>query len=62
MDATNKNTLWADAIAKEMKNVRVAFNILPDGEDPPPGYQFVRCHMIFDVKMEDFRRKARLVA
>ena len=55
MDATNKNTLWADAIAKEMKNVRVAFNILPDGEDPPPGYQFVRCHMIFDVKMEDFR-------
>ncbi|KAL3786440.1 hypothetical protein HJC23_011021 [Cyclotella cryptica] len=23
---------------------------------------FIRCHMIFDVKMEDFRRKARLVA
>ena len=23
-------------------------------------YQFVKCHMIFDVKMEDFRRKARL--
>ena len=41
---------------------RVAFNILPDGEDPPLGYQFVRCHMVFDVKMEDFRRKARLVA
>jgi len=62
MDATNKNTLWADAIAKEMKNVRVAFNILPVGEDPPPGYQFVRCHMIFDVKIKDFRRKAILVA
>jgi len=62
MDTTNKNTLWADAIAKEMRNVRVAFDTLPDGENPPPGYQFVRCHMIFDVKMEDFRRKARLVA
>jgi len=62
MDATNKNTLWADAIAKEMRNVRVAFNILPDDEDPLPGYQFVRCHMIFDVNMEDFCRKARLVA
>ena len=52
----------ADAIAKEMRNVRVAFNILPDGENPLPGYQFVRYHMIFDVKMEDFRQKARLVA
>ena len=62
LDKANKNTLWADAIAKEMENVRVAFNVLPDGEDPPPGYQFVRCHMIFDIKMEDFRRKARLVA
>ena len=27
-----------------------------------PAYQFVHCHMIFDVKMEDFRQKARLVA
>jgi hypothetical protein len=28
----------------------------------PPTYQDIRCHMIFDVKMEDFRRKARFVA
>jgi hypothetical protein len=28
----------------------------------PPTYQEIRCHMIFDVKMEDFRRKARFVA
>jgi hypothetical protein len=27
----------------------------------PPTYQKIRCHMIFDVKMEDFRRKARFV-
>jgi hypothetical protein len=45
-----------------MKNVRVAFDVLADGVAPPPDHQFIRCHMIFDVKMEDFRRKARLVA
>jgi hypothetical protein len=45
-----------------MKNVRIAFKIL-NGEEPvPPAYQEIRCHMIFDVKMEDFRRKARFVA
>jgi hypothetical protein len=27
-----------------------------------PNYQEIHCHMIFDVKMEDFRRKARFVA
>ena len=54
--------LWADAIAKEMKDVRVAFKILADGQSVPIGYQKIPCHMIFHVKMEDFRRKARLVA
>lgn len=62
LDKKNGNTLWADAIAKEMKDVRVAFKILPDGQSAPIGYQKIPCHMIFDVKMEDFRRKARLVA
>jgi hypothetical protein len=28
----------------------------------PPASQEIRCHMIFDVKMEDFRRKVRLEA
>ena len=28
----------------------------------PIGYQRVNCHIFFDVKMENFRRKARLVA
>jgi hypothetical protein len=62
LDKKNGNTLWADAIAKELKNVRVAFKILPDGQPAPIGHQKIPCHMIFDVKMEDFRRKARLVA
>ncbi len=50
MDRKNGNTLWADAIAKEMKEVRIAFNILPDGRSVPIGYQKIPCHMIFDVK------------
>ena len=62
LDRINGNTFWADAIAKEMMNVRAAFHILPDGERAPNGYQRIHCHMIFDVKMENFQRKARLVA
>jgi hypothetical protein len=62
LDCTNGNTLWVDAIAKEMKEVCTAFNIIPGGHSLPIGYQKIPCHMIFDVKMEDFRQKARLVA
>ena len=53
LDSTNKNTKWADDIAKEMRNVNIAFNF-------PIGYQKIRCHLVFDVKM-DFTHKARLV-
>jgi hypothetical protein len=62
LDRKNGNTLWADAIAKEVKEVCIAFNILPDGHSTPIGYQIIPWHMIFDVKKEDFRQKARLVA
>ena len=61
-DKENGNTLWSDAIAKEMTNVKVAFRILDDNESVPRNHQFVKFHMIFDVKMENFRWKARLVA
>ena len=54
LDLKNGNTLWADAIAKEMKEVCIAFNILPDGRSAPIGYQKFPWHMIFDEKMEDF--------
>ena len=46
------------AIAKEMKNVRVAFSIRDEDEIPKNMYQKIKCHMVFDVKMEDFRRNA----
>jgi hypothetical protein len=54
LDRKNGKILWADAIAKEMKEIRIAFNILPDDRSAPIGYQKIPCHMIFDVKMEDF--------
>ena len=40
----------------------MAFEVLPDGTSAPIGYQVVQCHMVFDIKMEDFRHKARLMA
>ena len=49
-------------LIKELKDDHVAFKILLDGQSAPIGYQKIPCHMIFDIKMEDFRRKARLVA
>jgi hypothetical protein len=61
LDEKNGNKLWFEAINKEMKNVKVAFNILEEEESIPVGYKFIPCHMIFDVKM-DFSRKARYVA
>ncbi len=62
LDRKNGNTFSADAFAKEMKDVCVAFKILLDGQSAPIGYQKIPCHMIFDIKMEDFQCKARLVA
>ena len=62
LDKANGNDFWAKAIEKEMKNVKIAFRILEDGTYAPSDHQFVRCHMVFDVKMETFTRKARLVA
>ena len=41
LDAKNGNTLWADVISKEMENVRVTFEALPDGKSAPLGHQFV---------------------
>jgi hypothetical protein len=63
-DKENGDTLWWDAICTEMKNVRPAFEEWSKPlSDMPIGYQEVRCHLIFDVKMgENFPRKARFVA
>jgi hypothetical protein len=62
LDEENGNTIWQDAISKEINNVRIVFKVLNGEDDIPPTYQEIRCHVIFDVKMEDFRRKAWFVA
>jgi transposase len=62
VDTENGDRQWQDAIDLEMNAVRVAFKILNGDESIPPGYQQIRCHMVFDVKMESFKRKARYVA
>ena len=61
-DTENGNHKWKNAIKKEMDKIQVAFQKLNDGEEPPPGYKPIGCHLVFDVKMEDFRFKARMVA
>ena len=55
LDAKNGNTLWVDAIFKKMENVRVAFKVLPNRKLVPICHQFVQFHMVFNIKMEDFR-------
>jgi hypothetical protein len=62
LDTENGNTLWFDAIALEIASVNVSFKHLNDDEEVPVGYQYIDCHMIFDVKLDGFRRKARMVA
>jgi hypothetical protein len=62
LDEENGNNLWQDAIRKDMNNIRIAFKVINGEEATPPTHKEIRCHMIFDVKMEDFRRKAQFVA
>ena len=63
LDRESGDTLWWDAICKEMKNVRIAFEEYDGDVNDLTGYQKIDCHMIFDIKMgENFRRKARMVA
>jgi hypothetical protein len=49
---------------KEMRNVRPAFKKWEKSPGAlPPGFQRIKCPMIFDIKMgKNFSRKARLVA
>ena len=61
LDKEAGNTLWRESISKEMKNIYVAFQVLKNDQAILPGHTFLKCHMIFDVKM-DFTRKVCFVA
>ena len=64
VDDQNGNTLWWDEICKEMHNMRRALEVFEGTKDQlPVGYQFMKCHMIFNVKFgENVHHKAWLVA
>ena len=50
IDEQSGNTLWQDSIAKEMKTVLPAFDILSYGLKPPSGFTPSSGHIVFDVK------------
>ena len=53
-DTANGNTLWSEAIQKEMKQLQDfdMFKVLDEGETAPKGYTFVPLHWVFDVKFD----------
>ena len=57
LDMKEGNDLWMKALAKEMFNVSVAFEILEHGRKALHGWHLVTGHLVWDVKM-DFTRKA----
>ena len=59
-DRQNCNQYCQEAIDKKIRNVRRTFQILGNEGTIPVGYKHVHCHMIFDIKMENFRRKPDL--
>jgi hypothetical protein len=61
IDKDTNTSHWRNAIHEEMTNNRKAFQFQEENEKVPIGYKWIRCHMIFDVKM-DFTRKAHFVA
>ena len=50
LDKENGNTLWQQAIAKEMNNSRSTFQVLDINEEPPIGYTEITCHLIFMLR------------
>jgi hypothetical protein len=68
IDLTTKTNHWQATIKKEMTKFRPAFQQWDGTVEQASsgkslvGYQRIRCHMVFDVKMDNQTRKARFVA
>jgi hypothetical protein len=62
MDEQTNNTNLTDFISLEIKNVDVTFYNLKENEDLPVGYQFVKFHLILDVKVGRLKQKTLYVA
>lgn len=65
LDKMNGNTKWADAIAKEMLGLEqlgvFKYHTPNQVFTKSEGWQYAPMHMIFTVKQQDLRHKARLV-
>jgi len=61
LDRENGNTLWIDALCKELDAVMIAFKVQDEEVKHIPGYKQIPGHIVWDVKM-DFTHKARYVA
>ena len=64
LDKLNKNNLWGEAILKELGALQKAgvFSFYPPTHKVGKEYQYCPLRIIFDIKQEDLRRKARMVA
>ena len=60
LDRKNGNTLWMDAIAKEMREVRKAFEIIPDDQTAPIGYQKIPCQWFLTLRWKTLSVKRDL--
>ena len=61
IDEWNENAYWQDATAKNGKCEDYIPHLM-QCEKALNRDQFVNCHLLFDVKMDDFKTKACLVA
>ena len=61
LDVLNKNTMWQDAIAKEMGQIQEYEVFKDNGYNEPRDHKKIKVHLVFACK-HDGRRKARLVA
>ena len=50
LDCKNGNMMWKDALAKEMFNIGVAFEVLEHGQKVPAGWSMVTGHLVWDIK------------
>ena len=60
LNKENGNSFCRDANATKIHNVKVAFEVLPKGQNPPVRWSNVTGHLICDVK-KDLTCKARWV-
>ena len=62
IDKRTGTTYWQQAIEKEMKNNRDAFEFNENDTVPDKAYTKITTHMVFDVKLGTLTRKARICA